>query len=64
MPTELPPNPKAGAPTISLRDYFAARALQGMLANPKPEQSSDYALLCAWAYRYADQMLRARIGAD
>ena len=44
---------------ISIRDYFAAAALQGMLAypipgNPKPD------VIAEWAYEAADAMLAAR----
>lgn len=48
-----------GTPGMTLRDYFAAKALAGMLANSsidalKPEEfSSD-------AYLYADAMLKKR----
>lgn len=41
-----------------LRDYFAAAALQGMLAHPEntasPESDSE------WAYKIADAMLAER----
>jgi hypothetical protein len=43
---------------MSLRDYIAAKALQGLLANPShsafPEQYAQ------WAYEYADLMLKER----
>lgn len=44
---------------MSLRDYFAAKALQGMLADPnsvglKPDT------LSALSYKFADAMLAAR----
>ena len=50
---------KLGSRGMSLRDYFAAAALQGMLAypmpgNPKPE------VIAGWAYAQADAMLAAR----
>jgi hypothetical protein len=45
----------------NLRDYFAAAALQGLLAQPL---ESDWAFspeLCAGsAYEYADAMIQAR----
>jgi hypothetical protein len=56
---------------MTLRDYFAAKALQGMLANAGPydpkwaKDSPDYkhaqslATLC---YFFADEMLEARDG--
>lgn len=46
------------APTVSLRDYFAAAALQGLLAGQAstiiPEDSAGF------SYRIADAMLKAR----
>jgi len=46
----------------SMRDYFAASALQGLIASqsgddvglPNPDFAAD------WAFRYADAMLEAR----
>jgi hypothetical protein len=43
---------------MTLRDYFAAKALQGLLANP--DTAGDLREFSRWAYTYADQMLRAR----
>jgi hypothetical protein len=52
-------------PGMTLRDYFAAKALAGMLADPEvgrdgvddePERIADA------AYAYADAMLKARGG--
>jgi hypothetical protein len=46
-------------PGISIRDYFAAKALQGMLAeNGGGALSNDK--LAAYAYNIADEMLKAR----
>ena len=43
---------------MSLRDYFAAKAMQGILANPDIDgYPEDYAKK---AYQYADAMLKAR----
>jgi hypothetical protein len=51
---------------MSLRDYFAAAALQGLLAACRPgyEYTGDNApqRCAAEAYRYADAMLAARKG--
>ena len=49
-------------PGLSLRDFFAATALQGILSNPTmglPIFKDDPSLAQA-AYEYADAMLRAR----
>lgn len=44
---------------MSLRDYFAAKAVQGMLAAPQI-QSSDESMLARDAYTVADAMLAER----
>lgn len=44
---------------MDLRDYFAAKAMQGWTANPLPNDSSIQDV-AAWAYRQADAMLEAR----
>ena len=51
---------------MSLRDYFAAKALQGLLANPKlqPEIIKHGGARSGWieesAYGFADAMLKER----
>jgi hypothetical protein len=42
---------------MTLRDYFAAKAMQGMLACPGSIRVDDDAAL---AYKMADAMLKAR----
>lgn len=45
---------------ISIRDYFAAAALQGLLSSIEPNQlwsGEDVAVTC---YRTADAMIKAR----
>jgi hypothetical protein len=43
---------------MSLRDYFAAKAMQALLGNPEIDgEPSAYSQL---AYKYADAMLKAR----
>jgi hypothetical protein len=44
---------------IELRDYFAAAALTGILAN-KEGYDRSYIFACEEAYQYADEMLLAR----
>lgn len=44
-------------PGMSLRDYFAAKAMQGMLADPEVIPNIGTATT---AYEMADAMLRAR----
>ena len=41
---------------MSLRDYFAAKALTGLLANP----NSQFGLDAADCYSWADAMLKER----
>ena len=50
---------------MTIRDYFAARVLQGDLSTtPNIRESSnateDASLLAEWAYQVADAMLEAR----
>ena len=45
---------------MTLRDYFAAKAMQGMLANHHPYQASDEKMFARDAYVVADAMLEAR----
>jgi hypothetical protein len=49
---------------MSLRDYFAAKALAAMIGHEGKDYSNCGAIgvpkLAAWAYEYADAMLRAR----
>jgi len=52
--------------SMTLRDYFAAKAMQGMLANPKlqPEIIKQGGAFSGWietsAYGWADAMMEAR----
>jgi hypothetical protein len=43
---------------MTLRDYFAAKALQGGLAHNRP--AADAEGWAKWAYKMADAMLKAR----
>lgn len=75
FPLQEIPGVSTGADGMSLRDYFAAAALQGLVAYPhfkpshrKPDGSfcfenaaGDYA---ATAYALADAMLKARSTRD
>lgn len=49
---------KYSGPGMTLRDYFAAKAMQGRLANPDWLCSDDRT--ATEAYQIADAMLRAR----
>lgn len=43
----------------TLRDYFAAAALQGMMAEYDPEDELEHHI-AKWSYKAADAMLKAR----
>jgi hypothetical protein len=44
---------------MTLRDYFAGKALQGLMSKVKPEAHwEDYR--AKWSYEVADAMLKAR----
>jgi hypothetical protein len=43
---------------MTLRDYFAAKAMQAMLSNPTCEMPYDAVVVCA--YQVSDAMLEAR----
>ena len=45
---------------MTLRDYFAAKALQSYWADP--DVAGDLDTAAAWAYDMADAMLKARNG--
>lgn len=46
---------------MHLRDYFAAKALQGLMANPREEVCSmTYAESAVYSYVMADAMLAER----
>jgi len=51
---------KSVDPGMTLRDYFAAKAMQGLLASLQEEDGIDYVWVTRCAYRYADDMLKAR----
>lgn len=44
---------------MTLRDYFAAKAMQAMLADPSTPDVSP-GTVSEWSYRHADAMLEAR----
>lgn len=45
---------------MTLRDYFAAKAMQGEMSGPDPLQGVEN--IAARAYAIADAMLKAREG--
>ncbi|MCE1957022.1 hypothetical protein LWT02_09255 [Enterobacter bugandensis] len=55
---ELAPGKTANFSGMTMRDYFAAKAMQGRLANPDWLCSDDRT--ATEAYQIADAMIRAR----
>jgi hypothetical protein len=47
-----------GSEGMTLRDYFAAKAMQGALANPEVKETAG--ARSEWAYEIADAMLKER----
>ena len=45
---------------MTLRDYFAAAALQGILGNPESNRNWDEFDVAKFCYYQADTMLKAR----
>jgi hypothetical protein len=47
---------------MTLRDYFAAKAMQGIIASEQPgdENFATLEMYARDAYKYADAMLKAR----
>lgn len=50
--------PNHGYEGMTLRDYFAAKAMQGIVADPDLSMGVDK--VAEWAYTQADAMLAAR----
>jgi len=44
---------------MTLRDYFAAKAMQGLLSDPDWRQDMDFEETAHAAYKQADAMLKA-----
>ena len=49
---------------MTLRDYFAAMAMQAAATNPVGANGFSFSERAAWAYQQADAMLAARGGAQ
>ncbi len=47
-------------PGMTLRDYFAATAINGLLSSADPNDEWDEPKMAKWAYRMADAMLKER----
>lgn len=45
---------------MTLRDYFAAKAMQAAATNPTGAEGFTFDERAAWAYQQADAMLKAR----
>ena len=53
-------HPSKDIPGMTLRDYFAAKAMQGNIASMVEGQDFDPGMGACWAYKVADAMLEAR----
>lgn len=75
FPIFTPDIPVSGSPGISVRDYFAAKAMQAMISNsfvaeklfeaklqmtPEGQAAFDTNIMPKTAYRHADAMLKER----
>ena len=56
----VPPGAEVYMPGMTLRDWFAAKALQGLLACQRPDFSTSAAKNVTAAYQFADLMLDER----
>jgi hypothetical protein len=45
---------------MTLRDYFAAKAMQGMIGGDWPASQSEQNHIAEFSYQLADAMLKAR----
>ena len=54
-----PAFPQLGADGLSIRDWFAAKAMTGMLSGYEADQFKN-PQLAQWSYQIADEMLKAR----
>jgi hypothetical protein len=61
MPTTNLPEQLVAVEEATLRDYFAAAAMQGFCANPECERTM-LDTLAEMAYAAADEMLKQREG--
>lgn len=53
--------PSAAVPGgLSIRDYFAAKAMQAAATNPKGADGFTFEQRAEWAYQQADALLAAR----
>lgn len=57
-PQQAFPYTGLGSDGMTLRDYFAAKTLQGLLSNRNAEAAIDE--FAAKSYRMADAMMKAR----
>ena len=59
--TQAFPNPHRTDMTgMSLRDYFAAKAMQALITAPNVRPMIEDGEVSGWAYKMADAMLKAR----
>ena len=54
------PSDRYGEIGMTLRDYFAAKALQGLITTATPHDEWNERVMAKWSYKMADAMLNAR----
>jgi hypothetical protein len=60
FPIAIPAGCEGYEDGMTLRDYFAGQALQGLIARSSGIRVADADVMAETAYRYADAMLEAR----
>ena len=60
FPYILPSNHNGGKSGMSLRDYFASKAMQGIISSGKLILASDFKSISRNAYSIADRMIEER----
>lgn len=56
------PTSNGGSPDdgLTMRDYFAAKAMQGLITTAEPSDEWEEPVMAKWSYKMADAMLKAR----
>ena len=60
MAAQLGCVPSSSDAGMSLRDYFAAKAMQALITAPNVRPMIEDGEVSGWAYKMADAMLKAR----
>lgn len=60
MAAQLGCVPSSSDAGMSLRDYFAAKAMQALITAPNVRPMIEDGEVSGWAYKMADAMMKAR----